>query len=143
MDILHLSWTEVHAQARSFERGVSPLLLERMDARLGHPRTCPHGNPIPRASLDVSTYLHNQHSYRLLEASPGSVHQVLLVSKLVETSAALLALCAAAGLVPGAWITRAPGGEQGTVGVRTAEGVQHIAPTLAAHIWVTAPHQPG
>lgn len=44
---LGLGWDEVHAEADRLEHAVSDLVLERMDAALGHPSTDPHGDPIP------------------------------------------------------------------------------------------------
>jgi putative ABC transport system ATP-binding protein len=38
---------EAHTQACKFEHIISPELDERICSFLGHPKTCPHGNPIP------------------------------------------------------------------------------------------------
>ena len=38
---------EAHSQACKFEHIISPELDQRICTFLGHPRTCPHGNPIP------------------------------------------------------------------------------------------------
>jgi len=38
---------EAHSQACKFEHVISPELDEKICTFLGHPRTCPHGNPIP------------------------------------------------------------------------------------------------
>ncbi len=38
---------EAHSQACKFEHIISPELDERICTFLGHPKTCPHGNPIP------------------------------------------------------------------------------------------------
>ena len=38
---------EVHNQACKFEHIISPELDQRICSFLGHPKTCPHGNPIP------------------------------------------------------------------------------------------------
>jgi DtxR family Mn-dependent transcriptional regulator len=46
---LDLSWDEVHDEAEHMEHSVSDLLVERIDAFLGHPRVDPHGDPIPPA----------------------------------------------------------------------------------------------
>jgi hypothetical protein len=37
----------VHNQACKFEHIISPELDRRICSFLGHPKTCPHGNPIP------------------------------------------------------------------------------------------------
>jgi putative ABC transport system ATP-binding protein len=39
--------SEVHNQACKFEHIISPELDQRICSFLGHPKTCPHGNPIP------------------------------------------------------------------------------------------------
>ncbi|MGA2094857.1 MAG: ATP-binding cassette domain-containing protein [Candidatus Acidiferrum sp.] len=39
--------TEAHTQACKFEHIISPELDQRICTFLGHPKTCPHGNPIP------------------------------------------------------------------------------------------------
>jgi DtxR family Mn-dependent transcriptional regulator len=45
---LNLSWDEVHEEAENMGHAVSDLLVDRMDAYLGHPATDPHGDPIPK-----------------------------------------------------------------------------------------------
>lgn len=46
---LEMSWDEVHDEAEHLEHAVSDLLVDRIDAYLGHPAVDPHGDPIPRA----------------------------------------------------------------------------------------------
>jgi DtxR family Mn-dependent transcriptional regulator len=46
---LDMSWDEVHDEAEHMEHAVSDLLVDRIDAFLGHPEVDPHGDPIPRA----------------------------------------------------------------------------------------------
>jgi DtxR family transcriptional regulator, Mn-dependent transcriptional regulator len=46
---LKIAWEEVHDIAEQLEHVSSPLLIERLDAYLGHPKTDPHGDPIPAA----------------------------------------------------------------------------------------------
>lgn len=46
-DILGLPWDEAHAEAHRIEHAISDRVEERLMEVLGHPRTCPHGNPIP------------------------------------------------------------------------------------------------
>jgi DtxR family Mn-dependent transcriptional regulator len=50
---LGFTWDEVHVEAEVLEHVVSDVLLERMDAKLGHPRRDPHGDPIPSVSGEV------------------------------------------------------------------------------------------
>jgi putative ABC transport system ATP-binding protein len=46
-DTFRIEGHEVHTQACKFEHIISPELDERICSFLGHPTTCPHGNPIP------------------------------------------------------------------------------------------------
>jgi DtxR family Mn-dependent transcriptional regulator len=46
---LKMTWDEVHEEAENMEHAVSDLLIDRIDAFLGHPATDPHGDPIPKA----------------------------------------------------------------------------------------------
>jgi len=47
VEMLGYSWDEVHDEAEILEHAVSELLVQRMDAALGHPFRDPHGDPIP------------------------------------------------------------------------------------------------
>ncbi len=46
-DILNIDWSEVHDPACKLEHALSPQILKALDKALGHPKSCPHGNPIP------------------------------------------------------------------------------------------------
>ncbi|GAC82003.1 metal-dependent transcriptional regulator [Gordonia malaquae] len=50
---LGYGWDEVHTDAEVLEHAVSELLLQRIDAKLGHPKRDPHGDPIPDANGTV------------------------------------------------------------------------------------------
>jgi len=47
VEVMGMSWTEVHDEAEHLEHAVSDRLIERIDEMLGHPETDPHGDPIP------------------------------------------------------------------------------------------------
>lgn len=51
---LDLSWDEVHDEAEHLEHAVSDLLIDRIDAYLGYPKTDPHGDPIPTADGEIA-----------------------------------------------------------------------------------------
>ncbi|WP_194775569.1 metal-dependent transcriptional regulator [Pararhodonellum marinum] len=50
---LHFSWDEVHEVAEELEHVKSPILIQRLDEFLGHPKYDPHGDPIPDEFGDV------------------------------------------------------------------------------------------
>src|SRR5690242_6352814 len=47
VQVMGMSWTEVHEEAEQLEHVVSDRLIERMDEMLGRPDVDPHGDPIP------------------------------------------------------------------------------------------------
>jgi putative ABC transport system ATP-binding protein len=47
LDTFAVDDSTAHSQACKFEHIISPELDQKICAFLGHPRTCPHGNPIP------------------------------------------------------------------------------------------------
>jgi len=47
VQVMGMSWAEVHDEAEQLEHVVSERLIERIDQMLGHPTHDPHGDPIP------------------------------------------------------------------------------------------------
>ena len=47
VQVMGMSWAEVHDEAEQLEHVVSERLIERIDRMLGHPTQDPHGDPIP------------------------------------------------------------------------------------------------
>ncbi|RDV13921.1 metal-dependent transcriptional regulator [Pontibacter diazotrophicus] len=50
---LKFNWDEVHEVAEELEHIGSPLLTQRLDEFLGHPRFDPHGDPIPSENGEI------------------------------------------------------------------------------------------
>jgi DtxR family transcriptional regulator, Mn-dependent transcriptional regulator len=46
-DVLKAEWSTVHEDACKLEHALTKNLTDLLDERLGHPKFCPHGNPIP------------------------------------------------------------------------------------------------
>lgn len=70
------TWDTVHDEAEVLEHALSDRLLEAIDARLGHPRRDPHGDPIPAAD---GTLLRPD-AILLSAATPGSRGAVVRIS---------------------------------------------------------------
>jgi DtxR family Mn-dependent transcriptional regulator len=49
VNVMGMSWAEVHEEAEQLEHVVSERLIERIDEMLGRPTHDPHGDPIPTA----------------------------------------------------------------------------------------------
>src|SRR6188768_4334278 len=47
VQVMGMSWTEVHDEAEHLEHVVSERLIDRIDEMLGRPSADPHGDPIP------------------------------------------------------------------------------------------------
>lgn len=45
--VMGYDWASAHELADTFEKGINDELEDRMDDLTGHPRRCPHGEPIP------------------------------------------------------------------------------------------------
>lgn len=89
-----MSWDEVHVEAEALEHAASDVLIDRIDAALGHPEHDPHGDPIPPPSGDH----HEDWPPALADVAAGSSFRVDRVSD--EDSAALRYL-AERGIRPG------------------------------------------
>jgi DtxR family Mn-dependent transcriptional regulator len=53
-DDLGIPWEHVHDFACQLEHATDPVVTEALADFLGHPATCPHGNPIPTAEGEMS-----------------------------------------------------------------------------------------
>ena len=58
VNVMGMSWTEVHDEAENLEHAVSDRLIDRIDEMLGRPAVDPHGDPIPdpEGSLPMLDY---------------------------------------------------------------------------------------
>lgn len=59
VQVLGMSWDEVHDDAEQLEHVVSDRLIERIDQMLGRPTHDPHGDPIPTAEGLMPTHHHD------------------------------------------------------------------------------------
>jgi DtxR family transcriptional regulator, Mn-dependent transcriptional regulator len=75
-DVLGLGWSESHEEAHMVEHVISAKVERRLMEVLGHPTTCPHGNPIPGTGARPSPL-----AFSLSEANAG---QELVVERIVE-----------------------------------------------------------
>jgi DtxR family Mn-dependent transcriptional regulator len=59
VQVLGMSWDEVHDDAEQLEHVVSDRVIERIDEMLGRPTHDPHGDPIPTADGTLPTHHHD------------------------------------------------------------------------------------
>jgi len=94
VESLGMSWDEVHDEAEVLEHVLSEDLEELIAAKLGHPTTDPHGDPIPTAELRLA----RDDSRRLYDLAPGDTGTFVRVS---DADPAMLRFLAERGIVPG------------------------------------------
>ncbi len=73
---LKFNWDEVHDVAEQLEHIKSPLLIERLDEFLGHPKVDPHGDPIP----DSQGVIKARPQIKLGDLSPKSKGLIMAVN---------------------------------------------------------------
>lgn len=95
-DVLDVPWSRIHAEAHAMEHAVSDDTLARMQEKLGHPRTCPHGNPFPGSEAAVERWA------PLVDLKPGEGGTISRIHELAEGNGELMAFLEQNGLMPGA-----------------------------------------
>lgn len=125
-------WEEIDEEADRLEHVLSDEFVDRLEAQLGYPRACPHGDPIPGrdGALDEPA------ERALGVMQPGETATVYRVS---SHHRELLAHVRQIGMLPGAQIevvAVAPFGGPLTILV---DGVtQSVSPTVAQNVFVYA-----
>lgn len=125
VDHLELPWNDVHELACKLEHFISEDIIDRIDAKMGHPKTCPHGNPVNADDPDPSI--------RLQDAKLGRLRVVKVTDERVEFLQHLEDL----GLKPGAAFE--------AVGTSPIDSLIHlkigdrpltVGREVARHLWV-------
>ncbi|UCC59047.1 MAG: metal-dependent transcriptional regulator [Candidatus Bathyarchaeum sp.] len=96
-DILHLDWSEVHDAACKLEHALSPEILDPLENALGHPKTCPHGNPIPTKN----GRLLEEKSKPLADLNSGENGVIV---KIADEKPTTLKVLDSLGLIPGSYV---------------------------------------
>lgn len=129
-DCLGLSWAAVHEMACRLEHATDPEVADALDAFLGYPATCPHGNPIPDARGAVQATSDGS----LTALVPG---ETAVVVRIHPESDSLLAYLDSQGLRPGARVIVQeimPFG--GPIVLRVSDTVRYVGPEAATQLFV-------
>lgn len=135
-DVLGFDWIGAHEQAHSLEHGMSDELAQRISEQLGHPLTCPHGNPIPGNASSGFTFLKEQNAFRLSDAAPGRGVSVVLISEVVEDESEMLRRLSDTDIHPRAALSVLPADSPDRLCFRVDGKNRSIARDLAQKIWV-------
>lgn len=98
-DIVGLGWAESDVEAERLQAAISPTVEARLDALLGHPETCPHGNPI-----DDDAKRRRPAGHRLSDSTAGDRVTIYRITEEAEEDSGLLSYLEARGLRPGAHV---------------------------------------
>jgi DtxR family Mn-dependent transcriptional regulator len=97
--IVGLGWAESDEEAGRLQGSISPRVEARLDELLGHPETCPHGNPI-----DAQTASRRPSGVPLSTMDAGEHATILRITEEAEEDKGLLSYLEARALRPGAQI---------------------------------------
>lgn len=129
-DVLHLDWSQAHDAACELEHAIAKEVDEPLEKALGHPKTCPHGNPIPSESGKVV----EEKAELLTKLAPGEDGTI---AKITEEKRDMLQYLATLGLVPGASVKmeeKAP--FNGPIIVKVMGASYALGRNVASIIWV-------
>jgi DtxR family Mn-dependent transcriptional regulator len=98
--VVGLGWAESDVEAARLQGAISPRVEAQLDEMLGHPPTCPHGNPI-----DAETASARPKGTPLSEIEAGQRATIYRITEEAEEDAGLLSYLEARALTPGASVT--------------------------------------
>jgi DtxR family transcriptional regulator, Mn-dependent transcriptional regulator len=128
-DFLHLDWSEVHDPACKLEHAITPEILKPLEKALGHPKKCPHGNPIPTGCGGII----EEPTVALSELGNNTCG---IIEKITEEKPEILKELAKLKLTPGEQIKIEKLSSDGRLKVHTKSTVCEIDHDLADIIYV-------
>ncbi len=134
-DVIGLAWDKAHVEACRWEHVISDEVEQRLMVVLGHPTTCPHGNPIPGAVATAD----DQDLIPLSDVGPGGRVVLRRVIEQVELDQAALTYLAAAHFMPGAGATVKARAPDGTLTLDIEGELLALGPALAGSLFVSQP----
>jgi DtxR family Mn-dependent transcriptional regulator len=92
-DILDAEWSSVHESACKLEHALTKDIIPLLEKRLGHPKFCPHGNPIPTEKGEME----EEECYPLTEVD---LNKPCTVAKITDERRKQLLQLASKGIKP-------------------------------------------
>ncbi|MEE8128772.1 MAG: metal-dependent transcriptional regulator [Vicinamibacterales bacterium] len=130
VQVLGMSWDEVHDEAERLEHAASDRVIDRIDAMLGRPSADPHGDPIPDPEGTVAA----QEYHTLLTCPVGAP---VVMMRVTDQDAEFLRFLESSDLKPGQTVrvevrdsaadqvvVRGKNDRQITIGMRAAAKLQ-------------------
>lgn len=130
-DVLGLDWGTAHVEASRLEQAISPLIESRLEAVLGFPATCPHGNAIPGREGEVPF------AVPLSTVKATREVEVVRIFEQVEEDVELLRYLERTGFVPSRRVRVVPGDQYaGACAVEVSGEKIALSPDVAERIMV-------
>lgn len=129
-DFMRVDWDKAHDAACKLEHGITDDVIKKLEKALGHPKTCPHGNPIPTACGGIIE--EKSEPLSTLRSKESGV-----VAKIKDETPEVLKYIATLGLLPGTSIEiveKAP--FDGPVTVKVGGANHALSLSMASNIWV-------
>jgi DtxR family Mn-dependent transcriptional regulator len=129
-DFMRVDWDKAHDAACKLEHGMTNDVIKKLEKALGHPKTCPHGNPIPTACGGIIE--EKSEPLSTLRSKESGV-----VAKIKDETPEVLEYVATLGLLPGASIEiveKAP--FDGPVTIKVGGANHALSLSMASIIWV-------
>jgi DtxR family Mn-dependent transcriptional regulator len=76
-DILRMDWSNVHEIACKLEHDINEEVIKPLGKILGHPKTCPHGNPIPTKCGGII----DDNSRPLIDLEPKEIGTIVKIAE--------------------------------------------------------------
>lgn len=134
VEVIGLPWYLSHEEATVWGRAISDAVEERLTAMLDDPATCVHGNPIPGSKRPV-----DQRELRPLHALPeGTSGRLERLTEDLELDLDVMRFLQDSGLMPGASLTVASVGPDGTRTLEVDGARVALGPEIADNLWVRA-----
>jgi DtxR family transcriptional regulator, Mn-dependent transcriptional regulator len=131
-DIIGLPWDKAHLEACRWEHVISDDVETRIVELLGHPTTCPHGNPIPGSGA------RDREVTMLATSRQGDHIRLERVTEQIEIDQDSLTYLSDHGFIPGAEATVSSRAPDGTLVLDLGSNTIVLGPTLAEQLFVTA-----
>jgi DtxR family Mn-dependent transcriptional regulator len=132
-DIIGLPWEKAHTEACRWEHVISDEVEDRLVELLGHPQTCPHGNPIPGSGVRKG-----REQVALSSVKDGARVRLERVTEQVEIDPAAMSYLSKAGFMPGADAHVSAKAPDGTLTLQLSGHTIALGTVLAQKLFVSA-----
>jgi DtxR family Mn-dependent transcriptional regulator len=132
-EVIGLPWHKAHIEACRWEHVISDEVEERLIVLLGHPTTCPHGNPIPGSGVPTPR---QRDLTALADSAPGDQVRLERITEQVEIDLDSLTYLSEHGFIPGVGARVASRAPDGTLTLEVGDRAVAVGPGLAHQLFV-------